>query len=67
MTMTQKIENRIRKASDLGSRIDATEVSDETREMIVEDTITNVLAELLESLKNSESLTEAIETIQSNF
>ncbi len=71
LTMTQEIENRIRKAQGLALKLDTVGVEasglDKVREMVVEDTITSVLSELLESLKNGESLTEAIETIQSNF
>ena len=67
MLNIQKITGRIKRAAGLGLKIDALEIEDESREMIKEDVITDVLSELLESLKNGESLELAISTIQENF
>lgn len=69
MLNIKKIANRIKRAAGLGLKIDALEIEnlEAARELIVEDTITNVLAELMESLNKGESLEEAIATIHENF
>ncbi len=67
---TKKIERRIAKAKGLTDQQEElmTEVdeSEAIRNALREQTITNILAELLESLKAGESLELAISTIQEN-
>lgn len=72
--MVKQIEKRIAKSDELNEQ--ATEImlktmeigaADKVKKMLREDTTTAILAELLNSLKNGESLQEAIETIAENY
>ncbi len=73
-----EIEARIAKATDIEADTDvlAGDLAyaignraelDKIRAMARENAITDVLCELLESLKNGESLADAIDTIHENF
>lgn len=67
MIETKSIQKRIAKTDGLGQKVDALEIEGTSVETITELAVVNVLAELMESLKNGESLEEAIQTIHANF
>jgi len=68
MIETRKIEKRIAndRVLDLGLKIDALEIEGTSVELITELAVSNVLAELMESLKNGDSLEDAIQIIHIN-
>lgn len=71
MMNTTQIEKRIAKAKGLTDEqletMAQVDESEAIRDTLREDTVTDVLAELLASLKAGESLEDAIATIQENF
>jgi hypothetical protein len=69
MLEIRKITARIKRAANIGLKIDAITVegSEALAELVREQAVADVLSELMESLNGGESLEDAIQTIHANF